>query len=476
MIKKLFISFTLTSVLSINAINIDALAVEKEEVATHIFNTDTFNTQAYRIPALLTTSSGVTYAGADVRFGGGADSPNNIDSGLIQSNNSGKSWMNTQFTFHFDDYPDQPTKNVTDSASTIDSQLVEGHNNRIFTFVDMFKSGIGYPNTEVGSGYTLLENKKYLRLTNNDNEEFYVKEGKVYDKNNKLTNFKVDNEFNLLKDNIKVSNIFYKNSTLTVDNTSFICMKYSDDNGKTWSSPEILNKNLKTDDMKFFGTSPGNGITIKNGKNKDRIVVPIYYTSTKSKTENAAVLFSDDNGQTWNRGETPNKNRIGGESKISESQIVEMPNGQLKMFSRTPGKTAISTSFDGGETWDPNVELIDELISDKNAGVQTSVINYSKKYNKKNIIIFSNPASYNRENGTIRIGQINNIGRYANGEPKYEIDWISKKAVFKGAFGYSSLTELPNHKIGILYEENHNQPSTNYLAFKSYTLEQLMNK
>ena len=104
-----------------------------------------------------------------------------------------------------------------------------------------------------------------------------------------------------------------------------------------------------------------------------------------------------------------------------------MPNGQLKMFMRNTGDfVKIATSFDGGQTWDSNV------IEDRNLRepyCQLSVINYSKKIDGKPAIIFSNPNSTSRSNGTVRVGLISENGTYENGEPKYEFEWKYNKLV-----------------------------------------------
>ncbi|WP_132745638.1 sialidase family protein [Scopulibacillus darangshiensis] len=58
-------------------------------------------------------------------------------------------------------------------------------------------------------------------------------------------------------------------------------------------------------------------------------------------------------------------------------------------------------------------------------------------------LIFSNPASTSgRQNGTIRISE--NGGK----------TWNRSSVVTPGDYAYSSLTVLPNGKIGLLYENN----------------------
>lgn len=61
--------------------------------------------------------------------------------------------------------------------------------------------------------------------------------------------------------------------------TSYLSLIYSDDDGVTWSDPVDLNKEVKSDWMKFLGTGPGRGIQIKNGQHAGRLVFPVYLTN-----------------------------------------------------------------------------------------------------------------------------------------------------------------------------------------------------
>lgn len=170
-------------------------------------------------------------------------------------------------------------------------------------------------------------------------------------------------------------------------------------------------------------------------------------------------MYSDDHGETWNLGESPNDSRdghsensdtIGSGNQLTEAQVVQMPDGQLKMFMRNTGSyVRIATSFDGGETWDSDV------YEDKNLRepyCQLSVINYDGLIDGKEAIIFSNPNAASRTNGTLRIGLLNENGTHSNGRTKYEIDWKYNQTIVPGNFAYSSISQLSNGNIGLFYE------------------------
>ena len=417
-----------------------------------LFAPGLLNSNAYRIPALFTTKSGTVLASIDARIDNGADAPNNIDTAIKRSEDGGKTWDEGQIIL---DYPDK--------SSAIDTAMLQDEQTgRIYLLVTHFASGYGFPNSKTGSGYKEIDGVKYLQLFDSSNNEYTVREeGNVYDSNGGITEYSIDEDQNLYKNGEKIDNVLTSTSPLKVMGTSFLSLIYSDDDGKTWSKPRDLNKDVKLDWMRFLGTGPGRGHQIKNGEYSGRLVFPIYLTNSNG-FQSSGAIYSDDNGKTWNIGETATDGRDMGNGQIgnaqtqqsgeqlTECQVVEMPNGQLKMFMRNTGSyVRIATSFDGGETWE------DDVVQDTNLRepyCQLSVINYSQEIDGKPAVIFSNPNASNRSNGTVRIGLISQNGTYDNGEPKYEFEWKYSKLVKPGYFAYSCLTELPNGNIGLFYE------------------------
>ena len=425
--------------------------------AVDLFYKGYLNSNNYRIPALFTTKKGTLLASIDARISNGADSPNNIDTAIRRSEDGGKTWNTGKIII---DYPDK--------ASTIDTSLIQDdETGRIFLLVTHFPSGYGFGNSKKGNGFKDINGKKYLCLYNSLGNEFTVRDNVVYDKDGKKTEYTIDSNSNLYKNNKKISNITASNSPLKIYGTSYIDIIYSDDDGKTWSSPKNINYEVKENWMKFMGVAPGRGIQIKNGKHKGRIVYPIYYTNENNK-QSSAVIYSDDHGKTWTRGESPNDNRkvSGGRVinsktlndnsyQLTECQAVEMPDGQLKLFMRNlTGYLNVATSFDGGATWDENVEKDTDVLEPY---CQLTAINYSEKIDGKDAIIFANPDARDRSNGTVRIGLIDKVGTYNNGEPKYKINWKYKKLVKRGYYAYSCLSELNNGNIGLFYEGTPNE-------------------
>lgn len=359
---------------------------------------------------------------------------------------------------------------------------------RIFMMVDMFPEtqgffGINRNHTSEGTGYKHIDGKSYRLLTANDGSQYTVREnGIVFDENNQVTDYRVviqgdpSRAFkdlgDLYKGEERLGNIFLQangtnNDTapLKVKITSYLWMTYSDDNGATWSNPVDLNAQVKADWMRFLGVGPGNGIQLKNGN----LIMPIYYTNSNNK-QSAAVLISKDGGQTWERGESPNDRFLadhGGSRylnndgyQITESQVIELNNGELKMFSRNlNGNVQISTSKNGGYTWLPERQF-DSVLTDPYS--QMSVLKYSKLINGKEYVIFANPHSSTRSrvNGKVWLGEIQEDG---------SIEWKYNTTISTGSYAYNSLTELPNGDIGLLYEE-----SAEKIQYVSLNLQELL--
>ncbi len=438
--------------------------------------------RSYRFPSLLTTQNNVVIAAIDKRNQHSSDW-GNIDTVIRRSIDNGKTWLEDQVILNL---PAQPY-GTQNSAFSIDPLLVQDKKSgRIFMLIDMFPESKGFfsltPEKSEGSGYQQIDDQFYRTLTDNDENIYTVREnGNVYNDDDEPTEYHVITQGNplaafkdlgdLYRYNQRVGNIFLNSSRKNNDSaplqaklTSYLWLMYSDDDGKTWSNPVDITPQIKEDWMLFLGTGPGNGIQLKNGA----LVMPIYYTNQHNK-QSATVIISHDNGKTWIRGESPNDSALaddgGSESlndkafELTESQLIELNNGVLKMFSRNQtGNVRISTSQDGGYTWLADT-VFDDVLLDPYS--QLSVIKYSKLINGKEYVIFANPHSdtNKRVNGKVWIGEV---------QPDSTILWKYTTTIEAGSYAYNSLTELPNGDIGLLYEES---PSKiQYISFNIQTL------
>ncbi|MEI3133640.1 MAG: sialidase domain-containing protein [[Ruminococcus] torques] len=466
----------------------------------------------YRIPALLTLKSGTVISAADARFGGTHDSPNNIDIAVARSEDGGKNWSEPELSFHYGDYEDNTLEipvgtqtRVNQSASFIDPVLLQDEETeRVFLISDAMAAGYGSPQAVTGSGYKEIQGKKYLKLqkAGETDYNYTVREnGVIYnDTTNQPTEYSLNSNFEILKDNVLQTvkqkssrfdptngsgqlvtdetdkdvpmNIMYADAVFKALPTTWLYMKYSDDDGKTWSDPILLNGMVKAEDSRVLVTGPGRGMQIKNGEYKGRLIVPVYDTAQ------SGIIYSDDHGATWNYAKGPSTKK----AAMSESQIVEMPDGTLHVYARSTGsKIAEAVSLDGGKTWTEAAYV--PGMTQPGWGSQLSVIRYGGLIEGKPALIMSTPAGVGnyRRDGRVKIGLITDTGK--EGSEKYKIDWTYDYSVDSknAGFAYSCLSELPNHQIGLMYEkyDSYNPAelhSQDIMKYEELSLSELMGK
>ena len=81
------------------------------------------DSKAYRIPGLATTPTGTLLAVFDIRYGGGADLPADIDVGLMRSTDEGATWSPMQRILDFDKAePNSRGNGVGDQTILVDRQ------------------------------------------------------------------------------------------------------------------------------------------------------------------------------------------------------------------------------------------------------------------------------------------------------------------------------------------------------------------
>lgn len=455
-------------------------AVKTEDVKLFYAGYD--NSVYYRIPTLFTTSKGTTIAGIDKRQSGSADL-GNIDTSIRRSTDGGQTWGSPQILFN------QPA-GQTEHSLTIDPLILEDANGRLHLFVDLFPESRAAMNTgilETGSGFKTVDGKQYPILRNYadtaDNaantwtKEYTIRDdGVVWEEKEdgtaEKTNYVVPDYlsaegcgdlFEVVdgKQEARGNIYLYTGSNageLKVPRVMNLVTCYSDDDGVTWKGYRNITGMVKEDWMLFLGLGPGVGICLENQEIESlngRLIVPVYtansvgsWTSSQSST----VIYSDDNGETWHLAQSPleqvrgldvSTGNFSGEI-LTESQIVEMNDGTLKLFCRNAsGKVKICTGTaisqeEGGVSWSA-IETTDA----PEVYCQLSAIHYPELVDGREAVILSNPAGPNRNNGYVRVGLYQEDGSF---------DWKYGQLIHEGEYAYSCLTILKNGDIGVLYE------------------------
>lgn len=440
---------------------------------------DSIGTVHYRIPSLITLGNGDLMAAVDARFGP-SDAPDNLETAVSIYRTEAGIWDKRVLVNNFTDYPNIPTGNLMASASFIDSQLIRTVTGRIIMMVDAYPYGGGLMggNSPAGNGLVTVDGEQYLALTDQayeaningvycgmDQFHFYIdKKRRICNLSDKTpTSYSVNEEYQVVREGellfcqqfgtteMVPMSIFYERSLFHVFKSSYLWMRTSDDNGQNWSAPVIL-CDVKHSGEPFLGMGPGRGIQVKNGRYAGRILLSVY---DNEEGERASAIYSDDNGATWKRG----RRTCLGESglgKTSEAQIVELPDGTLRIFCRTqftPGYIGYSDSMDGGETWTDMVR--DEELS-YCGNNQISAINYSKTADGKSVVLISyamtkGEAPAIRSQGVVRAGLITE-NPYGEGTERYHIAWGEPYLYQPGRHDYSCMTEMADGNIAIFHE------------------------
>lgn len=244
---------------------------------------------------------------------------------------------------------------------------------------------------------------------------------------------------------------------------------YSDDDGLNWKSPkeitDVFNGYKPQYNWNVVATGPGHGIQLKNG----RLLAPFWMAAATVVTPRrrhapscVATVYSDDGGNTWNRGEIV-ADSSAAISNPNESMAVQMDDGRVLMSIRNPGsvkRRAFSISNDGSSNWSP--VRFDTALFDPTCMASIATV--------KSAIVFINPDSRHiektpRQNLTAKISY---DGGYT---------WPVQKVLNSGPSGYSDLAVGPDGMLYCLYETNTVSKGWNYsLVLKKFNIKFLLKK
>ena len=440
---------------------------------------------SYRIPALLKTDKGTLIAGADERRLHHYDWG---DIGMVvkRSEDKGQTWGDRITLTNLRDNPKAKDPNIG-SPVNIDMVLVQDtETKRIFSVYDMFPEGKGIfgMSSEREVAYKEIDGKTYQILyREGENGAYTIREnGVVYTPDGQATDYRVvvnpvkpaySDKGDLYQGEQLLGNIYFtsnKTSPFRIAKDSYLWMSYSDDDGKTWSAPQDITPMVKADWMKFLGVGPGVGITLQNGPHKGRIVVPVYTTNRTNHlngSQSSRIIYSDDHGKTWHMGGGVNDNRTLHDGTVvdssnmnnyyaqnTESSVVQLNNGQLKLFMRgLTGDLQVATSNDGGITWDNYVARYD--VPDVYVQMAaTHTVQDGKEY-----ILLANANGPGRKNGYIRVARVEEDG---------ELTWLHHHLIQEGEYAYNSLQQIGPKEFGLLYEHHEAGGNPYTLSFKKF--------
>lgn len=351
------------------------------------------NVHTYRIPALTTSRKGTLLAVYDMRRRKGRDLQEDIDIGLSRSTDGGQSWEPPQVIMDMGTYGGLPQEQNGCSDPGI---VVDPKTGKIFCAA------------------VWMWGKPGKHQWTDDGSEAGFEIGKA---------------------------------------AQFLMVESGSD-GKRWSRPQNMTRELKREEWVLFAPSPQGGIVLTDGT----LVMPSQGRDEEG-TPFSNIMYSKNHGRSW----TVSNPAFSGSS---ECQAIQLNNGSLMLNMRTErpiGRMrSVVTTSDLGATWQRHPTHLKALI-EPNCNGSLLRFDYEENGEKKQILVFANPHSQERrDHHTLKIS-------FDEGMTWPE-EYHLLLDVGLGA-GYPSLTQIDGQHVGLVYEG-----SQSHIVFEKFSLDELLGR
>jgi sialidase-1 len=213
--------------------------------------------------------------------------------------------------------------------------------------------------------------------------------------------------------------------------------RWSDDHGRSWSKPIDLTEVARDmNDSTWRVSWPGPGGAIQT--TKGRLVVAL----GKFPYESLAI-YSDDHGQTWQRGQ-----KVPGPDVRNECQVVELNDGRLliDMRQEAEGPRWLAESNDGGATWGtPRPGVVATPVA-------CAIERYTPAGAPRSQLLWTGPQGPGRKELVIRTSTDDGL------------TFPRVKTLSTDLAAYSEITVLKDNSVGVIWERG-TEKSYQYITF-----------
>jgi sialidase-1 len=227
----------------------------------------------------------------------------------------------------------------------------------------------------------------------------------------------------------------------------------STDDGLTWSPRMEITTSVKLSTWGWYATGPGHGIQLKRGNQAGRLVIPSDHNTTNG-INGAQVVYSDDQGATWQLGAVATTaGEVRPNETLGEELVSPAPNGGSRIYFNTrdqngsaPGTRGEAWSDDGGISFvgpfTNHVEFVCPVV-------QGSVVRLraADEGDAVNHLLFSCP---NHASSRVTMSVWSSLTE--------GVSWGEPKLIYAGPSAYSDLVRLGNGEVGLLYERGASSP------------------
>ncbi|MBK9168654.1 MAG: exo-alpha-sialidase [Bryobacterales bacterium] len=216
----------------------------------------------------------------------------------------------------------------------------------------------------------------------------------------------------------------------------------SSDDGLTFSEPVDITatfERFRADyDWNVIAIGPGHGIELRGG----RLLAPVWLSTggRRHRPSVVSVIYSDDRGKTWERGEILGRDLV----NPSETLAAELEDGRvmLNIRNESPEKRrAVSFSRDGATGW-TKPRFVSELVEPV---CMASLIKLPGKAG----YVFANPDNLESSTGRAVGADRKNVTVQWSADG---LKWTHKRVLEPGASGYSDLAAGSDGTVYCLYE------------------------